>query len=80
MIYTKTGNDTHRVVKVGFAREHPKTKERQEYKIGDTVAPTKSELNAFTGFFEPLEDRPDEPPQRPQRDARTRQGQDSTTE
>ena len=52
----KAGRDTHRVIKAGFVREHPKTREKTEFKIGGTVAPTKPELNAFVGFFEPVEE------------------------
>ena len=64
-------------------------KGRETFSKGSLIEPTPEELRAFPNKFKPITDFEDEskqeiqrnePPQRLPRDARTRQGQDSTTE
>ena len=52
--------DTHRVMKP-FRRENAKTRKIETWKQGDTITPFPSELRAFAGFFEPLEEAKQEP-------------------
>ena len=53
--------DTHRVM-MPFKRENAQARTIETWKPGDTITPFPSELRAFTGFFEPLEEKKQEPP------------------